>query len=69
MKEIAKEKETQREKDKKRKRKPERQDRLIDKKKSQITGLSDAISSSSREAGAGGSGIKVKTACCSNLNR
>lgn len=69
MKEIAKEKETQREKDKKRKRKPERQDRLIDKKKSQITGLSDAISSSSREAGAGGSGMKVKTACCSNLNR
>ena len=63
MKEIAKEK------DKKRKRKPERQDRLIDKKKSQITGLSDAISSSSREAGAGGSGMKVKTACCSNLNR
>ena len=69
MKEIAKEKETQREKDKKRKRKPERQDRLIDKKKSQITGLSDAISSSSREAGAGGGGMKVKTACCSNLNR
>ena len=63
MKEIAKEK------DKKRKRKPERQDRLIDKKKCQITGLSDAISSSSREAGAGGSGMKVKTACCSNLNR
>lgn len=57
----------ERERQKKRKRKPERQDRLTDKKISQITGLSDTISSSSREAGAGGGEMKVKTACCSNL--
>lgn len=68
IKETAKDKETQREKDKKkRKRKPEKQDRLTDKKINQITGLSDTISSSSREAGAGGGEMKVKTACWSNL--
>lgn len=53
----------------KRKTRQTRQDRLTDKKKSQIAGLSDAIASSSREAGAGRGGMAVKTACCSELEQ